>query len=214
MTNNRSKDRLKLVEHLKEHGIRNEAVLNAMANIPREVFVTPAQQAYAYEDTPLPIDCEQTISQPFIVAQMTESIFRGENKPKKVLEIGTGSGYQAAILSQVVDEVYTVERIQTLLHQAESKFQQLNLTNIHTLHADGNFGWPEHAPYDAILVTAAAKFVPKPLTDQLADGGHLIIPVENKMLGQSLQLITRKGKDLNTIDLEAVIFVPLLSGKK
>lgn len=205
-------DYLELAETLKFKGIKNKAVLRAIANTPRHIFVKSKLQPYATDDTALPIDCEQTISQPFVVARMTEIIL-DQPECRKVLEIGTGSGYQAAILSQLVDEVYTIERIKQLLVQAEGRFSRANLANIHTLYGDGNEGWEEHAPYDAILVTAATPIVPPKLKEQLKVGGRMVIPVGDRAY-QMLQLITRTKTDYTVDLLDPVLFVPLKEGKK
>ncbi|MGB6976116.1 MAG: protein-L-isoaspartate(D-aspartate) O-methyltransferase [Gammaproteobacteria bacterium] len=200
-----------LVADLESKGIRNPAVLKAMNAIPRHLFVSEEWQHYAYEDTALPIHCQQTISQPFVVARMTEALLSG-GVLNKVLEIGTGSGYQAAILSQLAKEVYTVERIKTLLDEATKRFKQLGLTNIYPRHGDGYLGWSEHAPYDGILVTAAASEIPAALLEQLAEGGHMIIPVNTFYYGQELQLIVRKKNEFEKYAMDLVAFVPLLKG--
>lgn len=200
-----------MLELLKKRGIKNVQVLNAFETIPREAFVPKHLQDLAYSDEALPIDCGQTISQPYIVARMTESVYQS-NQHRKILEIGTGSGYQAAILSTLYDEVYTVERIETLLSQAKKCLKQLKIKNIFTKYGDGSEGWFEHAPYNAIIVTAAAKTVPIALKEQLADNGKLIIPVDTPGGFQDLQLITRNGKRFETDILDSVMFVPLLSG--
>lgn len=199
-----------LIEKLQRHGIRDQRVLYAIAATPRELFVPPDLQEYAYEDRALPIDCEQTISQPYVVARMTELILHATQNDK-VLEIGTGSGYQAAVLSQLFKKVYTIERFALLLQQAEKRFKQLNLNNIVTLCEDGQQGWPEHSPFNSILVTAAANQVPSALLNQLADQGRLIIPVGDRYQ-QYLQLIIRNGKQYEVISYDPVLFVPLLSG--
>ena len=185
-------------------------MLDAIASVPRELFVPSYLQDQAYNDTALPIDCEQTISQPYIVARMTELILHDKNN-HKVLEIGTGSGYQAAVLSQLFDEVYTVERIKTLLDQASSCFKKLKLKNIHSLHDNGYKGWPAHGPFNSIIVTAASRQIPQILLNQLADKGRMVIPVGEREQ-QSLQLVTRNGEHFEKITYDAVLFVPMLSG--
>lgn len=202
-----------LIQWLQQAGIKNDAVLTAMAAVPRNEFVPEELKPYAYEDEALPIDCGQTISQPFVIARMTELIV--ENCPlNSVLEIGTGSGYQAAVLAQLFQDVYTVERIKTLLEDAQTRFEKLRYNNIHTKFADGYEGWESHAPYDAIIVTAAAPEIPQALMDQMADGGRMIIPVGIPNSGQRLQLVTRKGDDYDIETLDSVVFVPLLPGQK
>jgi len=213
MNSNTQHQQNALIEELRRQGISNEKILQAFASTPRHHFVSPRFKRYAYEDTALPIDCQQTISQPFVVALMTEIVYSAKQF-NKVLEIGTGSGYQAAILSKLAKQVYTVERINTLLEQAKMRFDILKLTNIDCKYADGTEGWPEHAPYDAIIVTAAAVEIPQALLDQLADGGKMIIPVEVEYFGQELQLITRRGDEYQLTKLDSVIFVPLLTGKE
>lgn len=200
-----------LITELREQGISNEDVLSAILNTPREAFVPQSIKPYAYENRPLLIGHDQTISQPYIVALMTELALSGQQH-KKVLEIGTGSGYQAAILSQLFTEVYTIERIKGLYEPTQQLLNQLGYTNIHCLHRDGNNGWEEHSPYDAILVTSAAKTVPKSLLKQLAINGHMIIPVGSDRT-QNLQLIIKKTDDIITKDITSVRFVPFLEGK-
>jgi len=168
------RDSTDLIQWLKQSGIQNTTVLDAMAKVPRDEFVAEHLKRYAFEDEALPIDCEQTISQPYVVARMTELILQ-EDRLDKVLEIGTGSGYQAAVLSQLYKTVYSLERIQTLLDQAKSRFRALGYDNIHAHHVDGFGGWSSEAPYDAIIVTAAAPQIPMPLLEQLADGAKMII---------------------------------------
>lgn len=199
-----------LVNHLREKGIRDEQVLNAVLEVPRHLFIAPPMRYRAYEDTPLPIENDQTISQPYIVAQMTSILCQGK-RLKCVLEIGTGSGYQAAILSRVADIVYTVERIESLARQAEQRFQALGLNNIRVRYADGYLGWPEFAPYPAIIVTAAPEQVPKSLLEQLEEGGRMVIPVGEFDM-QSLMLIRRRHDRFEETLLEGVRFVPLLPG--
>ncbi len=214
MTSQRVRDRL--IERLREGGIRDERVLNAIRTVPRHLFVDEALATRAYEDTALPIGHGQTISQPWVVARMTEALFSNDAKadgtqPKKVLEIGTGSGYQATILAALGLEVYTVERIGELLRTARKRFRSLGL-NVRSKHDDGRIGWPECGPYDGILVTAGAPALVEALTDQLAPGGVLVAPVG----GGSAQSLLRLRKDadgaIEQENLAPVVFVPLLSG--
>ncbi len=208
MTSQATRDRL--VQRLRDHGIRDERVLQAVATIPRHEFVDEALASRAYEDTALPIGQSQTISQPWIVAQMTEVLLDG-GQPEKILEIGTGSGYQAAVLACLVPQVFTLERIEDLMKTARRRFHQLRLNNIYTRHADGNEGWLSQAPFDGIIVTAGARAVPQSLLQQLKTGGLLVIPVERN--GQQRLLSIRKLEDsFEEKDLAAVVFVPLLSG--
>lgn len=208
MTSQRVRDRL--VQRLREAGIADERVLNAIRTVPRHLFVDEALATRAYEDTALPIGHSQTISQPWVVARMTEVLLQGE-VPKKVLEIGTGSGYQAAILAALGLEVYTVERIGDLLRLARKRLRQLGM-NVRSKHDDGRIGWPEHAPYDAIIVTAAAPALVESLVEQLAVGGRLVAPVGGP-IGQSLvQLVKRADGGVDETVLAPVMFVPLLSG--
>jgi protein-L-isoaspartate(D-aspartate) O-methyltransferase len=209
MTSQRTRDRL--VERLRAEGIRNERVLEVIRATPRHLFVDEALASRAYEDTALPIGYNQTISQPFVVAAMTDLVIR--NHPQTVLEIGTGSGYQAAVLAALVPKVYTVERIEPLARQARQRFRKLGLRNIRASHSDGTVGLPEFAPYDAIITTAAAERIPEALLEQLApEGGRLVIPVGGRS-GQTLTLVTRHDDAFEREDLDPVIFVPLLSGQ-
>jgi len=208
MTSQGTRDRL--VERLRSKGIRNEKVLQAIAAIPRHEFVDEALSSRAYEDTALPIGLSQTISQPWVVARMTEAILDG-GSPEKVLEVGTGSGYQAAILACLVPKVFTVERIEKLLKQARRRFHKLGLHNVYTRYADGHLGWPSQAPFDGIIVTAAAVEVPEELIRQLRIGGVLVIPVERAGI-QRLLAIRRTEEGIDETDLGGVIFVPMLSG--
>jgi len=203
-------DKSALIKMLKLQGIRSQAVLDAIEKVPREDFVSIGYEDEAYENHPLPIGHQQTISQPYIVAQMTEIILT-ENT-HKILEIGTGSGYQAAILSLLVKEVYTVERILALYEQANERFKRLNYHHIHTHFGDGFEGWSAHAPYDAIIVTAATPKVPPALLEQLADHGRLLLPLGQTWGGQQLQLIIRQGESYHTEIFEPVVFVPMLTG--
>ncbi len=208
MTSQRTRSRL--VTRLHEQGITDERVLDLINSTPRHLFIDEALAHRAYEDTALPIGFNQTISQPFIVALMTQSLFSG-SRLKRVLEIGTGSGYQTAILAQLSDKVYTVERIQVLLDKARERLRQLNLKNIQFKYDDGNVGWVDRSPFDGIIVTASPRHVPEELLSQLADGGRMVIPVGDYQ--QQLKLITRTGDSFQTEFLEHVRFVPLLGGK-
>jgi protein-L-isoaspartate(D-aspartate) O-methyltransferase len=208
MTSQATRDRL--VRRLKEAGIRDDRVLQALAAIPRHEFVDEALSSRAYEDTALPIGLSQTISQPWIVAQMTEVLLDG-GQPEKILEIGTGSGYQAAVLACLVPQVFSLERIEELMKSAKRRFHHLRLHNIYTRHEDGNLGWPSQAPFDGIIVTAGAKAIPENLLEQLKVGGLLVIPVERSGV-QRLLSIRRLEEGYEENDLGAVSFVPLLSG--
>ena len=198
-----------LIKQLLNQGIRDERVLAAVANVPRDAFVDEAFAHQAWENMALPIGFGQTISQPYMVARMTEQLLVAQ--PATVLEIGTGSGYQTAVLAQLVSHVYTVERIKTLQYQAKRRLQRLDLHNVSTRHGDGWAGWPTKAPFDAIIVTAAARMVPDALIHQLRDGGRLIIPVGESR--QELLLIEKSGLRIRTEVLEAVRFVPLVHGE-
>jgi protein-L-isoaspartate(D-aspartate) O-methyltransferase len=198
-----------LIKQLLNQGIRDERVLAAVANVPRDAFVDEAFAHQAWENMALPIGFGQTISQPYMVARMTEQLLVAQ--PATVLEIGTGSGYQTAVLAQLVSHVYTVERIKTLQYQAKRRLQRLDLHNVSTRHGDGWAGWPTKAPFDAIIVTAAARMVPDALIHQLRDGGRLIIPVGESR--QELLLIEKSGMRIRTEVLEAVRFVPLVHGE-
>ena len=196
-------------EDLRGRGIKDEAVLRAMREVPREAFIAPELAAHAYDDRPLPIDEEQTISQPYIVAYMTEAL---ELTPgDRVLEIGTGSGYAAAVLSRIVTTVYTVERLEKLAANARERLAELGYRNIVVHEGDGTLGWPEHAPYDAIVVTAGAPKLPEPLLEQLAIGGRLVIPIGPTSFLQMLVRVRRLGKnDYRSEELCPVRFVPLI----
>lgn len=210
MTSRRTRERL--VQRLREGGIGDARVLEAFRSVPRHLFVEEALAHRAYEDTALPIGFGQTISQPYIVALMTQALLAGGPR-RRVLEVGTGSGYQAAVLAQLVDQVYTVERIRPLLLRAQRLFRQLRLRNILSAHQDGAVGWREHAPYDAIITTAAPEVVPEELLQQLVPDGVLVIPV-GLSGDQELRVITRRG-DTSQYDeevIERVRFVPLVSG--
>lgn len=204
--------RTRMVRRLMERGISNEAVLQVMNAVPRHMFVDEAIASRAYEDVALPIGEGQTISQPYAVAKMSEILL--ETGPfDKVLEVGTGSGYQAAVLSQLANSVFSVERIRSLLDKARMRFRSLQYYNINTRYSDGGWGWASHGPYDAIMVTAAPRVVPEPLLEQLTRGGRMIIPVGDQKDRQSLTIITRTASGYDTEQLSDVKFVPLLSGK-
>lgn len=188
-------------------GIRDEKVLSAMRKIPRHMFVPEKLRKSAYEDYPLPIGEEQTISQPYIVALMTEALRLTGSE--KVLEIGTGSGYQAAVLSLLAKEVYTIEILPTLAQRAESTLKALGFTNILVRCADGYLGWSEHAPFDAIIITCAPEKVPDSLIRQLAEKGRLVVPLGSENKAQMLTLFTKSEGRLDTIDIAPVIFVPM-----
>ena len=207
MTSQRTRDRL--VRRLRSEGIKNNAVLEAIGSTPRHLFVDEALASRAYEDTALPIGHGQTISQPYIVARMTELLLEAE--PKTVLEVGTGSGYQAAILAALVERVYSTERIEPLASQARQRFRRLGYRNIRVQHSDGSWGWPQFGPYDAIIVTAGGADIPKPLLEQLAIGGRLVMPLGDRSR-QILVSITRTPTVYERVDLEPVIFVPLIGG--
>jgi protein-L-isoaspartate(D-aspartate) O-methyltransferase len=208
MTSQRARDRL--IDRLRSAGIVDAAVLEAIRTVPRHLFIDEALASRAYEDTALPIGHGQTISQPFVVARMTALVI-GNRRPSRVLEIGTGSGYQAAILATLVDRVCTVERIDELLRLARRRFRKLGLTNIRSRHDDGRLGWPEEAPFDAILVTAAGPVVEPALIDQLALGGVLVAPVGPRG-AQRLLRVTRGAEGLVEEAFDPVTFVPLLGG--
>jgi protein-L-isoaspartate(D-aspartate) O-methyltransferase len=190
-------------------GIRDPSVLHAMRTVPRERFVAEWQQDLAYDDGPLPIGEGQTISQPYVVALMTEAV---QPKPgDRALEVGTGSGYAAAVLATIASQVYTIERLAGLARTARERLAGLGFHNVHVLEGDGTLGWPEHAPYNAIIVTAGGPRVPSALLDQLAIGGRLIMPVGSAQRFQHLERVTRTGKDTyEHEDLEDVAFVPLI----
>jgi len=201
-----------LCEELKAEGISNQAVLTAIETVPRHLFVPENLRDLAYYNEALPIGGGQTISQPYVVARMSE-LLSGENN-QRVLEIGTGSGYQAAVLTHSFKEVYTIERIRELYDTVVDRFQTLGYTQIHTQFADGSFGWPEHSPFDAIIVTAAAAQIPQALLDQLSpEGGRLIIPIgDPQNPPQRLSLIVRHKDQFDQTWLDAVLFVPLKPG--
>ena len=208
MTSERTRDRL--VIRLRQEGISNERVLDVLRRTPRHLFLDEALSSRAYEDTALPIGMGQTISQPYIVARMTSELL-GNERLDSVLEIGTGSGYQTAILAPLVRRVYTVERIACLLEQAKNRFAALRLRNIRIKHADGIMGMPEFAPFDGIIVTAAPEGIPLGLVDQLKIGGRMILPIGDRD-AQALVRVTRTSDGYDRELLEAVNFVPLLGG--
>lgn len=200
-----------VAEQLAPHGVSDERVLDAMASIPREEFLPESQRRHAYEDRALAIDCGQTISQPLVVALMTQAV---APLPDDIaLEIGTGSGYQAAVLSRLCKRVITIEREPSLAQGASATLSRLGFTNVEVIVADGSLGWPASAPYEIILVACAASAVPGPLIDELADGGRMAIPVVvTPGEPQDLRLYTRQGSDLSRRSLFPVLFVPLLGG--
>ena len=207
MTSQRTRERL--IQRLVDQGIANTTVLDVMRTTPRHLFLDEAMAHRAYEDTALPIGHQQTLSQPYIVARMTELLLAA-GPLENVLEIGTGSGYQTAVLAQLVAKVYSVERIRPLQFKAKQRLRQLKLYNVQTKHADVNMGWEEKGPYDGIISTAAPEQIPQELLRQLAPGGRLVIPVGGDV--QHLQLVTRTHEGYETEIVEAVRFVPLCSG--
>jgi len=208
MTSQRARDRL--VERLKAEGIRDHRVLDVIGRLPRHLFIEEALASRAYEDTALPIGLGQTISQPWVVARMTEALIE-HRIPEKVLEIGTGSGYQAAVLAALVKNVYTVERIEELLRNARRRFRKIGVDNIRSRHDDGKLGWPEHAPFDAIMLTAAGETVDPALFAQLAADGVLVAPV-GPPGAQQLRRYRFDGRSWTGEPFGAVSFVPLLGG--
>ena len=209
MTSQRSRDRL--AEQLRKMGIRSETVLTAMRDTPRHIFIDEALASRAYDNTALPIGHNQTISQPYVVARMSEALVRNK-APDKVLEIGTGCGYQTAILAQLARQVYSIERINALLSGARERFHTLRYRNVKAKHGDGNEGWPEHAPFQGILVSAAPTEVPQALLEQLALGGRMVIPIGYSG-AQQLLSITRTATDFKEKNLGLVSFVPMLQGR-
>jgi len=209
MTSARTRDRL--VERLKQNGIRSTAVLEQIRNVPRHLFVDEALASRAYEDTALPIGHGQTISQPWVVARMTEALLEGFTG-ESVLEIGTGCGYQTAVLAPLVKKIYTVERIRELYQKAKQRLRELDIYNVQFRPGDGWEGWPKYGPYDGILVAAAAAEIPQKLLEQLAPGGRLIMPV-GPAGRQDLIMVTRENDHYEQVSLGAVSFVPLVKGK-
>lgn len=208
MTSRRTRERL--AQRLRDQGIASEEVLNILIDTPRHIFIDEALSHRAYEDTALPIGYNQTISQPYIVARMTELLLEA-GPLSRVLEVGTGSGYQTSILAQLVDQVFSVERIRPLQEKARKRLQRLKLHNVMLRHTDGGMGWPDKAPFDGILVTAAPREIPQELLEQLAIGGRLVIPVGDEH--QALKRVTRlSDTEFSTEVLESVRFVPLLGG--
>lgn len=206
MTSRRT--RMRLVQRLREAGIESDRVLDVLGEVPRHIFLDEALSHRAYEDTSLPIGYGQTLSQPYIVARMTELMLAHE--PERVLELGTGSGYQTAVLARLFDEIYSVERIKPLQDRARDRLRQLHARNVLLKHADGGMGWSDRGPFDGIIVTAAPVEIPRELLMQLRDGGVLIAPVgeENQILVE----VTRRGDRFDHKELEPVHFVPLLGG--
>jgi protein-L-isoaspartate(D-aspartate) O-methyltransferase len=203
--------RRRLINRLREQGICSEPVLTVMENTPRHLFLDEALAHRAYEDTALPIGKNQTISQPFIVALMTEMLLGSGFEVKKVLEVGTGCGYQTAVLAQLVNWVFTIERIGSLQRQAKQLLPAMGYRNVSYLNADGFLGWQSNQPFDGILVTAAPREVPAKLLEQLAPGGRLVIPVGDSNL-QRLRIVTRTSSGFDEQQHEAVRFVPMLGG--
>jgi protein-L-isoaspartate(D-aspartate) O-methyltransferase len=208
MTSQRTRERM--VQRLGDLGISNLRVLEAMLLTPRHVFVDEALAHRAYENDALPIAFNQTISQPYTVARMTEVLLAGLPAGAKVLEIGTGCGYQTAVLARLVSHVYSIERISPLLERARTRLRELQIGNISLKCADGSYGWSQHSPFDGIIITAAAAVVPDALLKQLAEGGTLILPEGER--NQMLRVYRKSGGELHTKNLEAVRFVPLLGG--
>jgi protein-L-isoaspartate(D-aspartate) O-methyltransferase len=208
MTSARTRDRL--VQGLREQGIANLAVLERIRNVPRHIFVDEALGSRAYEDTALPIGFGQTISQPFIVARMTESLLEG-GSISNVLEVGTGCGYQTAVLAPLVTHLNTIERIEPLLARARERLKELGIRNVRFRHGDGSLGWKAHAPFDGILVAAAPLTVPEPLIKQLKVGGRLLVPIGPEG-EQELVRFTRREQRVERESLGPVAFVPLLGG--
>lgn len=209
MTSQRTRDRL--IERLRSEGITNDSILEVMRTTPRHLFIDEALASRAYEDTALPIGHGQTISQPLIVARMTEILLAGPPL-KRVLEVGTGCGYQTAVLAQLIEHLYTVERIAPLQEQAKERLNKLQLRNIVFRITDGHWGWNDYAPYDGILVTAAPEELPEELLSQLVDGGRLVIPI-GPAGKQRLFMIQREGDDFHHEALDWVSFVPLVKGR-
>jgi protein-L-isoaspartate(D-aspartate) O-methyltransferase len=209
MTSARTRDRL--VQRLRDQGIRWDPVLDQIRNVPRHLFVDEALASRAYEDTALPIGLGQTISQPFVVARMTEALLQ-EFTGEKVLEIGTGCGYQTAVMAPLVKQIYSVERIPELLRKTRQRLRDLNIYNVQFRPGDGWEGWPKYGPYDGIIVTAAATELPQKLLEQLAAGGRMVIPI-GPAGHQELMFVARKGNTFEQVSLGPVSFVPLVHGK-
>jgi len=202
-----------MIEHdIKGRGIKDKKVLEAMGKIPRQLFVDKSLMKRAYADHPLPIGEGQTISQPYVVALMTEALQL--KSTDKVLEIGTGSGYQAAVLAEIVNEVYTIEIREPLADMARKRFVDLGYKNVKVKYADGYFGWKEHAPFDAIIITAAANHIPPPLIKQLNEGGRLILPLGSTLFYQTLTLVIKRKDNLEVEQMGAVSFVPMIGEVK
>ena len=209
MTSARTRDRL--VARLKEQGIKSSEVLERIRNVPRHLFVDEALASRAYEDTALPIGLGQTISQPYVVARMTEALLAATGGGR-ILEIGTGCGYQTAVLSPLVEQIHTVERIPDLLNRTRQRLRSLNFYNVQYRRGDGWEGWPKYGPYNGIIVAAAAAELPEQLLEQLAPGGTLIIPI-GPPRKQELSRVTRRDDHFEHVSLGAVSFVPLVHGK-
>jgi protein-L-isoaspartate(D-aspartate) O-methyltransferase len=203
-----AKRRRMVEQDIRDRGVHSAVVLDAMMKVQRHLFVNEQVRGQAYADHPLPIGEGQTISQPYVVALMTEAL--GLRRGDRVLEIGTGSGYQAAVLSEIVKEVYTVEIRRTLAERAENTLARLGYRNVKVLCADGYFGWKEHAPFDAIMITAAANHIPPPLIRQLREGGRLIVPLGSTVFWQTLTMATKKKGELELEQLGSVAFVPMV----
>jgi protein-L-isoaspartate(D-aspartate) O-methyltransferase len=202
--------KIQLLMALRNQGVRDQRVLEAIETVPREIFLEEIFAGRAYDDNALPIACGQTISQPFIVAFMTDRLKL--DKRHKVLEIGTGSGYQTAVLAQLCRRVYTIERYRSLLKEAEGRFAALKLTNVTSMTGDGSKGWPMQAPFDRIIVTAAAPELPQRLIEQLAVGGVMVVPVDVAQGDQEIKRITRSDSGIKVESLMRVRFVPLVEG--
>lgn len=209
MTSQRARDRL--AAKLKDEGIKDARVIEVIRNLPRHHFIDQALHSRAYENTALPIGHGQTISQPWVVARMTEALLEF-GMPKKVLEVGTGSGYQAVVLASLVPQIYTVERIEELLRQARRRFRQLGLSNVRSRHDDGKLGWPDEAPFDAIILTAAGDAIPAQLLDQLGPTGVLVAPVGSPSHQTLIRMRGDGQGDFIQEELGPVSFVPLLGG--
>ena len=209
MTSSRTRERL--IERLRAEGIRDDDVLEAIRSVPRHLLIDEALSHRAYEDTALPIGLGQTISQPYIVARMTQ-VLRAGRRLQKVLEIGTGSGYQTAVLARLAERVYTIERLEPLFKNARGQLLRLGVRNVQFKLGDGSLGWPDQAPYDGIIVTAAAATIPPALLEQLAVDARLVVPVGTG-LAQELVVVQRTQTGYNRERLEAVSFVPLVEGQ-